>query len=53
MSKRREARFRKNLAAKPALYAQLFEEDRPRTGALLRDLHAPRRARVARRRRRR
>ena len=52
MSKRREARFRKNLAAKPALYAQLFEEDRPRTGALLRDLHAPRRARVSRRRRR-
>ena len=51
LSKRREERFRKNLAAKPALYARLFEEDQPRTGALLRDLHAPRRAgRVSRRR---
>lgn len=54
LSKRREDRFRKNLAAKPALYARLFEEDQPRTGALLRDLHAPRRAaRVSQRRPRR
>jgi hypothetical protein len=44
MSKRREERFKKTLAAKPALYAKLFEEDQPRTGALLRTLHAPRRA---------
>jgi hypothetical protein len=49
LSKRRQERFTKNLAAKPAVYAQLFEEDQPRTGALLRDLHAPLRARPSRR----
>jgi hypothetical protein len=54
LSKRRQDRFKKNLAAKPALYSQLFEQDQPRTGALLRNLHAPRRAaRVSMRRRRR
>jgi hypothetical protein len=54
LSKRRQDRFMKNLAAKPALYSRLFEEDQPRTGALLRELHAPRRAaRVATERRRR
>jgi len=47
MSKRRQDRFTKHLAAKPALYSRLFEEDQPRTGALLRDLHAPRRAAAA------
>jgi hypothetical protein len=44
LSERRQARFTKHLAAKPALYSRLFEEDKPQTGALLRDLHAPRRA---------
>ena len=42
MSKSRQERFTKHLAAKPALYSRLFEEDDPRTAPLLRDLHAPR-----------
>ena len=44
MSKRRQERFTRHLAARPALYSRLFEEDEPRTAPLLRDLHAPRRA---------
>ena len=42
LSKRRQKRFTKHLAAKPALYSRMFEEDAPRTGALLRRLHARR-----------
>jgi hypothetical protein len=49
LSKRRQQRFAKTLAAKPAVYARLFEEDQPRTGELLRTLHAPRRVRRRRR----
>ena len=41
-STRRQERFKKTLAAKPAFYAKLFEDDRPRTGELLRHLHAAR-----------
>ncbi len=44
LSKRRQKRFAKNLAAKPAIYSRLFEEDVPRTTPLLRELHAHRRA---------
>ena len=52
LSARRQKRFTKNLAAKPAIYSRLFEEDVPRTTPLLRELHARRRARQSRTRRR-
>ncbi len=41
-SKRRELRFDKHLAARPALYSRLFEEQPPPKVTLLRHLHAAR-----------
>jgi hypothetical protein len=52
LSARRQKRFTKNLSAKPAIYSRLFEEDVPRTTPLLRELHARRRAKRSRPRRR-
>lgn len=41
-SERRQALFEEHLAKAPAMYAKLFTEDTPRTGKLLRHLHATR-----------